>query len=90
MFKRMSEFGPDSGGRVKVGSDANANANADVYLQLIVDVCVYYNPGSDYRETYRVWKRCTIFWQEKRRRWSHSSVDSFCEALQKWGWLLLY
>ncbi len=33
MFKRMSEFGPDSGGRVKVGNVSDANANADVYLQ---------------------------------------------------------
>lgn len=31
MFKRMAEFGPDSGGRVKVGSDRDANAA--VHLQ---------------------------------------------------------
>ncbi len=33
MFKRMAEFGPDSGGRVKVGNVSKHDANADVHLQ---------------------------------------------------------
>lgn len=74
-----TDFGPDSGGRVKVNWLSSV---CFAFVRYSINSCFYWAGIDDHQAN--CLRKCSSFiWKETRRRWSHASMECLCETVRE-------
>lgn len=77
----LTDFGPDSGGRVKVAIHGNI---LELYFLISIRIA-----GTNHSQTDRLRKRSPFVWQKTGRGRAHASMERLHQAVQQRGHVIV-